>query len=286
MWPCSPARRCRPVKNSPSSKTGRWKTSSLPRRTRWWTKSSPARANRWRWIRSSCNFSEGFGSARAVAGGCHPGVGAAAMGLRPGRRPGYLLPGSRDVFGFFALDFGVPGMGAAPARRGLGAIRVDHSFGLCPGCTRIMQTPRRQAVTSPMKRPPYESLRSARWFAPDDLRSFGHRSRMLQMGYGHADWMGKPVIAIVNTWRDANQCHAHFKHRVEDVKRGILQVGGFPLELPAISLSESLVKPTTMLYRNFLAMETEELLRSHPVDGAVLMGGCDKTTPGLTMGAL
>jgi len=132
----------------------------------------------------------------------------------------------------------------------------------------------------------YESLRSARWFAPDDFRSFGHRSRVLQMGYSHADWMGKPLIAIVNTWSDANQCHSHFKQRVEDVKRGILQAGGFPLELPAISLSESMVKPTTMLYRNFLAMETEELLRSHPVDGAVLMGGCDKTTPGLTMGAI
>ena len=136
-----------------------------------------------------------------------------------------------------------------------------------------------------MKRP-YESLRSARWFAPDDFRSFGHRSRVLQMGYGYEDWKGKPIIAIVNTWSDANQCHAHFKQRVDDVKRGILQAGGFPLELPAISLSESMVKPTTMLYRNFLAMETEELLRSHPVDGAVLMGGCDKTTPGLTMGAL
>jgi len=131
-----------------------------------------------------------------------------------------------------------------------------------------------------------DSLRSARWFAADDFRSFGHRSRVLQMGYGYDDWMGKPVIAIINTWSDANQCHSHFKQRVDDVKRGILQAGGFPLELPAISLSESMVKPTTMLYRNFLAMETEELLRSHPVDGAVLMGGCDKTTPGLTMGAL
>ena len=100
------------------------------------------------------------------------------------------------------------------------------------------------------------------------------------------DWVGKPIIAIVNTWSDINPCHAHFKARVEDVKRGVLQAGGFPLELPAISLSESQVKPTTMLYRNLLAMETEELLRSHPVDGAVLMGGCDKTTPGLLMGAI
>ena len=131
-----------------------------------------------------------------------------------------------------------------------------------------------------------QQLRSARWMAPDDFRSFGHRSRVMQMGYALADWKDKPLIAIVNTWSDANQCHAHFKQRVDDVKRGVLQAGGFALELPAISLSESMVKPTTMLYRNFLAMETEELLRSHPVDGAVLMGGCDKTTPGLTMGAL
>jgi dihydroxy-acid dehydratase len=130
-----------------------------------------------------------------------------------------------------------------------------------------------------------DTLRSARWFAPDDFRSFGHRSRFMQMGYGPDDWKGKPVIAIVNTWSDVNQCHSHFKQRVEDVKRGVLQAGGFPLELPAISLSEPIVKPTTMLYRNFLAMETEELLRSHPIDGAVLMGGCDKTTPGLLMGA-
>jgi dihydroxy-acid dehydratase len=131
-----------------------------------------------------------------------------------------------------------------------------------------------------------EDFRSARWMAPDDLRSFGHRSRTMQMGYAPADWVGKPIIAVVNTWSDAQPCHAHFKHRVEDIKRGIFQAGGFPLELPALSLSESYVKPTTMLYRNMLAMETEELLRSHPVDGAVLMGGCDKTTPGLVMGAV
>jgi len=130
-----------------------------------------------------------------------------------------------------------------------------------------------------------ETLRSARWFAPDDLRAFGHRSRLRQMGYGPEDWAGRPVVAILNTWSDINPCHAHFKHRVEDIKRGIVQAGGFPLELPAISLAEPFVKPTTMLYRNMLAMDVEELLRSHPVDGAVLMGGCDKTTPGLLMGA-
>ncbi|MBL4731915.1 MAG: dihydroxy-acid dehydratase [Rhizobiaceae bacterium] len=137
-----------------------------------------------------------------------------------------------------------------------------------------------------MTRKKPEELRSARWYAPDDFRSFGHRSRTMQMGYGPEDWVDKPVIAIINTWSDAQPCHAHFKHRVEDIKRGVYQQGGFPMELPALSLSENFVKPTTMLYRNMLAMETEELLRSHPVDGAVLMGGCDKTTPALVMGAL
>jgi len=135
------------------------------------------------------------------------------------------------------------------------------------------------------KRKTASELRSARWFAPDDLRSFGHRSRMNQIGYDVVEFQGKPVIGIINTWSDFAQCHAHFKQRVDDVKRGVLQAGGFPVELPAISLSESKVKPTTMLYRNFLAMETEELIRSHPVDGVVLMGGCDKTTPGLILGA-
>ncbi len=131
-----------------------------------------------------------------------------------------------------------------------------------------------------------EDLRSARWFAPDDLRSFGHRSRIMQMGYGAADYAGKPIIGILNTWSDLNPCHVHFKQRVEDVKRGVLEAGGFPAEMPALTLSESFMKPTTMLYRNLLAMETEEQIRAHPVDGVVLMGGCDKTTPGLIMGAL
>ncbi len=139
------------------------------------------------------------------------------------------------------------------------------------------------SMTSAKKKP--ADLRSARWFAPDDFRSFGHRSRMNQIGYAVEEFQGKPIIGIINTWSDFAQCHAHFKTRVEDVKRGVLQAGGFPVELPAISLSESTVKPTTMLYRNFLAMETEELIRSQPVDGVVLMGGCDKTTPGLILGA-
>ncbi len=131
-----------------------------------------------------------------------------------------------------------------------------------------------------------KKLRSARWFAPDDLRSFGHRSRMMQLGYSEEDFAGKPVIGILNTWSELNTCHSHFPERVKDVKRGVLQAGGFPVEMPSLSVDESFTKPTSMLYRNMLAMETEEMIRSHPLDGVVLMGGCDKTTPGLVLGAI
>src|SRR6185369_11377090 len=131
-----------------------------------------------------------------------------------------------------------------------------------------------------------EDLRSHRWYGATDMRAFGHRSRTAQMGYQRADYAGKPVIAIVNTWSDINPCHSHFRQRAEEIKRGIWQAGGFPVEMPAITLSEPFQKPTTMLYRNLLAMETEELLRSYPADGCVLMGGCDKTTPALVMGAI
>ncbi len=134
------------------------------------------------------------------------------------------------------------------------------------------------------KRP--EDLRSARYFAPDDQRSFGHRSRAKQMGFSRDDFANKPVIAILNTWSDMTTCHTHFRDRAEQVKRGVWQAGGFPLEVPVMSLSESFLKPTSMMYRNLLAMEAEEVLRAHPVDGVVLMGGCDKTVPALILGAI
>ena len=128
-------------------------------------------------------------------------------------------------------------------------------------------------------------LRSWRWFGREGLRTFSHHSRMAQLGYIRADYADKPIVAILNTWSDINSCHSHFKQRVEEIKRGVWQAGGFPLEMPAMSISEPFQKPSPLLYRNLLAMEAEELLRSHPVDGVVLMGGCDKTTPGLIMGA-
>lgn len=135
-----------------------------------------------------------------------------------------------------------------------------------------------------MKKP--EELRSHRWFGVNDLRSFGHRSRLRQIGYDRDDFAGKPVIGIINTWSDINPCHTHLRTRADEVKRGVWQAGGFPLELPAMSLAEPYQKPSTMLYRNLLAMEVEELGRSYPIDGMVLLGGCDKTTPALIMGAI
>ena len=131
-----------------------------------------------------------------------------------------------------------------------------------------------------------DRLRSARWFAPDDLRSFGHRSRAMQMGLGSEDWEGRPVISVINTWSDLSPCHHHLRDRAEWVKRGVLQAGGMPVELPVHSFSEQFLKPTSMLYRNMGAMEVEETIRAHPIDGAVLLGGCDKSTPALVMGAL
>jgi dihydroxy-acid dehydratase len=136
------------------------------------------------------------------------------------------------------------------------------------------------------RRKTYDRLRSARWFGAKDLRSFGHRSRTKQMGFSAEDYAGKPVIAILNTWSEMNPCHYHFRERAAEVKRGVWQAGGFPVEMPAISLGEPFMKPSTMLYRNLLAMETEELLRANPIDGVVLLGGCDKTVPALVMGAI
>ncbi|MFD2418550.1 L-arabinonate dehydratase [Amycolatopsis pigmentata] len=130
-----------------------------------------------------------------------------------------------------------------------------------------------------------DRLRSHRWYGGEDLRNFSHRSRARQLGLNPEEHLGKPVIAILNTWSDINPCHMHLRERAEQVKRGVWQAGGYPVEFPVATLSETYQKPTPMLYRNLLSMETEEILRSYPVDGAVLMGGCDKTTPALLMGA-
>lgn len=134
------------------------------------------------------------------------------------------------------------------------------------------------------KRP--EDLRSHRWFGVETMRSANHRSRLLQLGFGPQEFRGRPVIGVINTWSDLMHCHGHFRERAQDVKRGVWAAGGFPVEIPAMALPEVFQKPSTMLYRNFLAMETEEIARSLPLDGLVLMGGCDKTGPALIMGAI
>jgi dihydroxy-acid dehydratase len=152
---------------------------------------------------------------------------------------------------------------------------------LCYSRNSLVEEPDR--VSKAKKR--IEELRSQRWFAGDTLRNFTHRARLAQVGWNRSDFMGRPVIGIINTWSDISTCHSHLRERAQKVREGVLRAGGWPIELPALSLGEVWVKPTTMLYRNFLAMETEELIRSHPIDGVVLMGGCDKTPPALLMGA-
>jgi len=206
------------------------------------------------------------------------------------------------VAGFVAcLEVGPTVMDELPKRRGAGTARAVDG-----GHERVLMAipalPSRLAVNLsrwqgamarygfamsadlPSQRDP-ETLRSARWWNPDDQRSFGHRSRLKQMGFGSEDFRGKPCIGILNTWSEVNNCHTHFRDRAAEVKRGVWQAGGFPLEIPVMSLSESFMKPTSMYYRNLLALEVEETLRCYPLDGAVLMGGCDKTVPALIMGA-
>jgi dihydroxy-acid dehydratase len=108
----------------------------------------------------------------------------------------------------------------------------------------------------------------------------------MQMGLDGEDWQGKPVIAVINTWSDLSPCHHHLRDRADYVKKGVYQAGGMPVELPVHSFSEQFLKPTSMLYRNMGALEVEETLRAQPIDGAVLLGGCDKSTPALVMGAI
>ncbi len=131
-----------------------------------------------------------------------------------------------------------------------------------------------------------KQLRSHRWFGKDDLRSFAHRQRLQQIGLDRSEFLGKPIVAILNSWNGLSTCHSHLRERAQAVARGVRDAGGFPVEFPVLSLAEVMVKPTTMLYRNLLSMEVEEVLRSHPFDSAVLLGGCDKTGPGMLMGAM
>ncbi|MEU7942211.1 IlvD/Edd family dehydratase [Microbispora bryophytorum] len=128
-------------------------------------------------------------------------------------------------------------------------------------------------------------LRSQEWFGAEGRNGFIHRSWMRNQGFADDVFDGRPVIGIATTWSELTPCNAHLRDLAESVKRGVWESGGLPLEFPAMSLGEPLMRPTTMLYRNLLAMEAEELIRANPLDGVVLLSGCDKTTPGLLMGA-
>lgn len=132
---------------------------------------------------------------------------------------------------------------------------------------------------------PKRTLRSAEWFGRHDRDALVHRSWMKNQGLPHDQFDGRPVIGICNTWSEATPCNAHFRDLAEHVRRGVLDAGGFPLEFPVMSLGETLMRPTTMLFRNQCAMDVEESIRANPFDGVVLLMGCDKTTPALLMGA-
>src|SRR5690348_3402263 len=128
-------------------------------------------------------------------------------------------------------------------------------------------------------------LRSTQWFGRHDRDALVHRSWMKNQGIPHDQFDGRPVIGICNTWSEATPCNAHFRDLAEHVRRGVLDAGGFPIEFPVMSLGETLMRPTTMLFRNQCAMDVEESIRANPFDGVVLLMGCDKTTPALLMGA-
>src|SRR6185437_15278484 len=128
-------------------------------------------------------------------------------------------------------------------------------------------------------------LRSTQWFGRHDRDALVHRSWMKNQGIPHDQFDGRPVIGICNTWSEATPCNAHFRELAEHVRRGVLDAGGFPIEFPVMSLGETLMRPTTMLFRNQCAMDVEESIRANPFDGVVLLMGCDKTTPALLMGA-
>ena len=128
-------------------------------------------------------------------------------------------------------------------------------------------------------------LRSANWFGRTGKDGFIYRAWMKNQGIPDYEFNNKPVIGICNTWSELTPCNAHFRELAESVKRGIYEAGGFPVEFPVMSLGETLMKPTTMLYRNLASMDVEESIRANPLDGVVLLCGCDKTTPSLVMGA-
>ena len=206
---------------------------------------------------------------------------ARAEALRAAFMP---LEDLRDAWGPARVLHHADRAGGHRRRRARSPVRLAAGRRAARSSSRRSRAPSGSATHEPPDARPPADLRSHRWFGTDDLRSFGHRSRAKQAGFSAEDIAGKPVIAILNTWSDANPCHTHFRLRAEDVKRGVWQAGGFPMEIPVLTLGETFMKPSTMLYRNLLAMDAEEALRAYPADGVVLLGGCDKTVPGAADG--
>ena len=141
------------------------------------------------------------------------------------------------------------------------------------------------AAAAPPPTPAPPPMRSKAWFGKFDKDGFIHRSWMKNQGLPNDAFDGRPVIGIANTWSELTPCNAHFREIAERVKRGVWEAGGVPVEFPVLSTGETLMRPTAMLYRNLMAMDAEEMIRANPIDGVVLLAGCDKTTPGLLMGA-
>ena len=139
------------------------------------------------------------------------------------------------------------------------------------------------STTKPRKKP--QDLRSQQWFGSQDRDGFAYRSWVKGKGVPHDQFDGRPVIGICNTFSELTPCNSHFRTLAEQVKIGVYEAGGFPLEFPVMSLGETLLRPTAMLYRNLASMDVEESIRGNPIDGVVLLMGCDKTTPALVMGA-
>src|SRR5579884_104899 len=132
---------------------------------------------------------------------------------------------------------------------------------------------------------PAKKLRSQEWFGGSAYEASVRRAWLRSEGFGAQVFGGRPVVGICNSWSELNNCNVHLRQVAEAVKRGVWAAGGFPLEFPTISLGELFMKPTTMLFRNLMAMDVEEMIRANPIDGVVLLSGCDKTTPAQLMGA-
>src|SRR4051812_17417914 len=194
-----------------------------------------------------------------------------------------LRPDDRDAYQLHALQDSDEPVRERRRDRGAGVLAGER--GLLVLHRRGFRHLRRARDLLAMKKKPDPKQRSIRWFGRQDIYGFIYRSWVKNRGVPQDQFDGRPVIGICNTWSELTPCNTHFRVLAEHVRNGILEAGGFPLEFPVMSLGETLLRPTAMLYRNLASMDVEESIRANPVDGVVLLMGCDKTTPSLLMGA-